>query len=255
MTRKRNLIVAAVLTLASALESGEGFAARPREVRVVGARVHFGDLVPDSDSAAAAVDLGPSPLAGCSRIVTRSDILTALAAQKVEPPSHLPDAVRVVRQAKHVLPAELDSLVRDAAKTTSLQRGVSLATVHADRPIDVVDGWTRVDVEIPHAPKKAGAFSTTAILSFFGADAEVLARVPVAIDLMVSAEGTAFDAPRGSQLTLVIRRNNVEVRIGAFAGADADVGDPVPAQLRPSGRVVHARLVDRREALALEVSP
>jgi hypothetical protein len=105
---------------------------------------------------------------------------------------------------------------------------------------------------VPRAPKKAGPFMTMAVLSFFGADAEVLARVPVPIELGVSADAITFDTSRGNPLTLVIRRPLVEVRIGAFAGADADIGDPVPVQLRPSGRVVRARLLSKDEALAVE---
>jgi hypothetical protein len=227
-------------------------AAPPREVRLVGARVHLGDVVPGADASIAGVDVGPSPLAGCSRIVTRADLLTALGARQLAAPAHLPDAVRVVRQAKHVVPSELDTIVSDAIKEKSLPRGVTLDAVRAERAIDVIDGWTRVDVDVPRPPKKAGPFATTAFLSFYGAEAEVLARVPVPVELAVSAEGTAYDAARGRPVTLVIRRSLVEVRIGAFAGADADVGDPVPIQLRPSGRVVRARLLSKDEALALE---
>jgi hypothetical protein len=232
--------------------SAESPAAPPRQVRLVGARVHVGDVVPNADASIAGVDVGPSPLAGCSRIVTRADIVTALDARQLPVPAQLPDAVRVVRQAKHVAPSEMDMLVRDAIKEKSLRRGVTLDAVRAERAVDVIDGWTRVDVDVPRAPKKAGPFATTAFVSFYGAEAEVLARFPVPIDLAVSEEGTAYDTTRGAPVTLVIRRSLVEVRIGAFAGADADIGDSVPIQLRPSGRVVRAKLLSRDEALAVE---
>ncbi len=232
--------------------AADSAASPPREVRLVGARVHVGDVVPGSDAAVAGVDLGPSPIAGCSRIVTRADILTALGARQLPVPAQLPDAVRVVRQAKHVAPSEVNTLVRDAVNAKALRRGVTLDAVRADHPIDVIDGWSRVDVDLPRAPKKAGPFATVAVLSFFGAEAEVLARVPVPVELSVSTEGTAFDTTRGAPVTLVIRRPLVEVRVGAFAGADADIGDALPIQLRPSGRVVRARLVGKDEALAVE---
>lgn len=250
MSRRASFAVA-ILALCSGATSASS-ASPPREVRLVGARVHVGDVLPNADRAVAGVDLGPSPVAGCSRIVTRTDILTALGARQLPIPPALPDAVRVVRQAKRVAPAEVNALVRDAAKTRTLPRGVTLDDVRAERPIDVIDGWSHVDVDLPRPPKKAGAFATVAVLSFFGADAEVLARVPVPVQLGVSAEGIAFDAPRGTPITLIIRRPLVEVRVGAFAGADADVGDAVPVQLRPSGRVVPARLLNKDEALATE---
>jgi hypothetical protein len=230
----------------------ESSAAPPRQIRLVGARVHVGDVMPDADASIAGVDVGPSPLAGCSRIVSRADVVTALRARELPVPAQIPDAVRVVRQAKHIVPAEMDALVRDAMKDKTLQRGVTLDSVHSEHPVDVIDGWTRIDVDVPRAPKKAGAFATTAFVSFYGAEAEVLARVPVPVELAVSEAGTAYDASRGAPVTLVIRRQLVEVRVGAFAGADADVGDAVPIQLRPSGRVVRARLLSKDEALAVE---
>jgi hypothetical protein len=243
----------AVAFLAACLgAASDSSAAPPREVRLVGARVHVGDVVQGADAAVAGVDLGPSPVAGCSRIVTRADILAALGARQLPVPPARPDAVRVVRQAKRVAASEVNALVRDAVKTKSLRRGVTLDAVRAERAIDVIDGWSRVDVDLPRPPKKAGPFATVAVLSFFGADAEVLARVPVPVELGVSTDGTAFDAARGTPVTLIIRRPLVEVRVGAFAGADADVGDAVPIQLRPSGRVIRARLLSRDEALATE---
>jgi hypothetical protein len=250
MTARATLALA--LLVAALGGAREASASPPREVKVVGARIHIGDVIPGAETTIAGVDLGPSPVAGCSRIVTRSDILAALDARQATPPLGLPDAVRVTRQAKHVLPSEMDSIVRDAVATKALPRGVTLTAVRADRAVDVVDGWSRVDVDLPRPPKKVGPFVTTAIASFFGAEAEVLARVPVVVELAVSQEGVAFDAPRGAAVTLIVRRTLVEVRVGAFAGADADVGDALPVQLRPSGRVVRARLVSKDEALAVE---
>jgi Chaperone for flagella basal body P-ring formation len=223
----------------------------PRQVVVCATRVHLGDLVANADATAAAIDLGPSPAAGVSRLITRADIIAALAARIATVPAGLPDAVRVLRKVKHLAPEDLDAVVREALATRTLGRGVTLASVRADRAQDVAAGWTRVEVEAPRAPKKVGPFTTTAIVSMFAGD-EVVARLLVPIDLAVSDEGATFDAPRGASLTLVIRRTFVEVRAAGFAAADADVGDPVNVQLRPSGRLVRARLVSRDEALAVE---
>ena len=53
-------------------------------------------------------------------------------------------------------------------------------------------------------------------------------------------------------LGLVVRKGLVEVSIAGVAGSDADVGGVLPVVLRPSGRVLRARAVDRDHALALE---
>jgi flagella basal body P-ring formation protein FlgA len=244
--------LALALALCAGLAAAEpGLGAVPREVMVTHTRVSVGDLIPNADAAIAAVDLGPAPAAGVSRLITRADIVAALQAKQVTSAAPLPDAVRVVRKVKHLAPPDVDALVRTAAASKDLGRGVTLATVRTNRTIDVADGWTRIDVDVPRAPKKAGTFSTIAIASLFAGD-EVIARFPVSLDLSVSAEGAAFDAPRGSVVTLIVRRSFVEVRASGVAGADADVGETVPVQLRPSGRVVRARLVSRDEAVALE---
>ncbi len=244
-------LLASLLVLAGALGATSGDAATPRQLVVTGTRIHVRDIVPDADAAAGEIDLGPSPAAGGSRLVTRADIVAALDAKQVAAPPALPDAVRVLRGARHLAASDVNSIVQTALGPKALGRGVTLTAVRADRAFDVADGWTRVDVDVPRAPKKAGPFATTGIASFFAGD-DVIARLPVRLELAVSAEGATYDTARGAALTLIVRRTLVEVRAAAFAAADADVGDAIPVQLRPSGRVVRARLVSKDEAVALE---
>lgn len=224
----------------------------PRDVAVTGTRVHLGDLLANVDATEAAVDLGPSPAAGGSRLVSRAEIVSLLNAQHLAPPAAIPDAVRVVRRARHLQPAELEVIVRDAIGSRPLGRGVSLTAVRIPRAVDVADGWSNVEVDVPRAPKKVGAFTTTAIASFFTRAGEVIGRVAAPVELTVSPNGALYDSTRGSAVTLVLRRGLVEVRAAGVAMADADVGDVVPVQLRPSGRVLRARLITTDEALAVE---
>ncbi len=248
----KKLALTIALALLSAPAGGWAAAAAPRDVPVTGTRVHVGDVVPDADGAAAGVDVGPSPTAGGSRIITRAEIAAALGAKQIAAPASLPDAVRVVRKAKRLGAADMDAIVRSALGGRPLGRGVRLTAVRFDRPVDVADGWSRVDVDVPRAPKRVGPFVTTAIASFFAGDADVTARVPVLVELDVSPDGAAYDTARGSAVTLVVSRGAVEVRAAGVTTADADVGDLVPVQLRQSGRVLRARLTARDEALAVE---
>jgi hypothetical protein len=227
-------------------------AAPPQEVAVTGTRIRVGDVAPSVDAAIAAVDIGPSPTPGASRLVTKNDVVAALTAKLIPVPATLPDAVRVVRKAQHISPAELDGLVRGALNDKPLGHGVTLAAVRVAHPVDVADGWAHIDVDVPHAPKRQGAFTTTAIASFYTAEGEAIARVPVPMELAVSADGALYDTPRGASVTLVIRRNYIEVRTTGMTTADADLGDAVPVQLRPSGRVLRARLTAKDEAVAIE---
>lgn len=249
----RASIAASVLTALALLASpAPAAAAPPQEVAVVGTRIHVGDVASSADASVAAVDIGPSPSPGGSRLVTKSDIVAVLTAKNLAIPATLPDAVRIVRKAQHLSPAELDGLVRGALNDKPLGHGVTLTAVHAAHGVDVADGWARLDVDVPHPPKHQGPFTTTAIASFYTPDGEAIARVPVPLELAVSAEGALYDTPRGASVTLVIRRNYIEVRTTGMTTADADLGDAVPVQLRSSGRVLRARLTAKDEAVAIE---
>ncbi len=171
--------------------------AAPREVLVVGSRVHVGDLVANASESAAAVEVGPAPAPGASRLVTRADIVSALSAKQVIVPPLLPDVVRVVRKVRHLASSEVDAIVRLAMVASPLGKGVTLSAVHVDHAVDVADGWSRVVMDVPRAPKRVGAFHTTAIASFF-ADSELLGRIVVPLDLSVSTEGAEYDVLRGS---------------------------------------------------------
>jgi hypothetical protein len=223
--------------------------AAPREVSVTGGRIHVRDVVPNADAAVADIDLGPAPLAGASRLIGRADILAALDGHPA--PKTLPTVVRVLRKVRHLAPAELDALVRDSLAPDALHAGVSLHAVRSDHAVDVAEGWTRITVDVPRPPKKVGPFATTAVVTFFQ-DALTLARLYVPVDLDVDAEGAAYDCPRGHAVTLVLRRDLVEIHVAAQGIADADVGDPLPVKVRDSGKTMRARLTSRDEALALE---
>ncbi len=241
------LIVAGALSAAAPSN-----AAAPRQVTIAGTRIHLADVMPGADSSIASLDLGPSPVAGAARLVTRDEIVAALDARQLPVGRDVPQAVRVVRKTKRLAPAEVDALVRGALATKNLRRGISIDAVRIDHPVDVADGWTSVDVQMPRAPKRVGSFATTAVVTFLSAEREPLARIAVPVALAVTAEAAVFDAPRGTALTLVVRRDLIEVRVPATAETDADVGNPLPVQVRLSGHTVRARLVGRDEAIALE---
>lgn len=240
------------LAMSALLVAAPAGAAAPREVVVQGTRVHAIDVLPSALGAAGSVDIGPSPTAGGSRIVTRAEIEAAFAAKQLPTPPAIPDVVRVVRKTRRLAPADLEALVRGAIATRPLGKGVRLAAVRTDHPTDVAEGWARVDVDVPRAPKRVGAFVTTAIASFFSDEGEVTARVPIPVELAISEEGATYDSARGGAVTLIVRRGYIEVRAAGVAMADADIGDVVPVQLRASGRVLRGRLVARDEAVALE---
>ncbi len=248
-----NLRALFALCMAASLSTTAPSHALPlRQIEVVGARIRMGDILPDAVGRTASFDLGPSPQTGGSRLLTRGDLVAAFDHEHLAVPRGLPDAVRVVRKTRHLAAWDVDALVRTAMASKPMHTGVVLAMVSAERALDVADGYARVDVDMPRAPKRAGAFSTSVVLSFVDSDEQVLSRVTVPVVLAVSEQGAAYDTPRGSSVTLVVRRNLVEVRVPGVSTVDGDVGDPVTVQLQGSGRQMHARLVSKDEALATE---
>lgn len=244
--RTRPTLLAA-LALSLGVASAE--ASPPSQVTVTGARVLVGDVVRGAPSDSASVDLGPSPSVGGSRLIDRATILRALREHAATEPSQIPEAVRVVRLARTVSATELERLTRAGLSQRPLPRGASLTAVRASRGLDVPAGWDAVTAELPRLPRRTGALSTTALVTF-RAGSEVLGRASVQVDLMLPPAAAAPELARGAAVTLVVRQGLVEIRVGASAGADADVGDTLPVILRPSGRVLRARLIERDTALA-----
>jgi hypothetical protein len=250
----RMSLITFVLVFVLALAARAASGATPlREVGVHGGRVHLGDLMPKAPADARNVDLGPSPSAGGSRIVDRSEIERALRDRNTPVPAGIPDAVRVVRRTVRLAPQDLESSAREAIAKAALPEGVSLTAVRPSRAIDVPEGWTRVTADVTRPPHHAGPFATTVILAFEGEEG-VLARVPVAIVLDVSEAAASFDVTRGASIRLVVRRGLIEVSVSGTTTLDADVGTLVPVLVPTTGRVVRARLIDKDHAEPVEGS-
>jgi hypothetical protein len=239
----------AVLTSLLALAGAAN--ASPTRVTVEGTRVQVGDLLHDAPPEAAGIDLGPAPAVGGTRLIARDEIVEALRAHQSTPTARLPESVRVTRAARTLHPDELDRMVRAALPRERLPRGAALRDVRPPQSVTVPAGWTAVSVELARPPRRVGPFSATAYLDLRRGD-ELIARVPVRVDLTLSAEAATPDLARGAAVTLVVRHGLVEVRASGSATADADVGETLPVMLRPSGRIIRARLIEPALAVALE---
>ncbi len=224
-------------------------AASPRPIEINTARVRLRDLG-IKELATQDVDLGPAPPLGSTRTIERGEISRALAAAHAPPSSRLPDRVRVVRKGRHLVPADIDRLVRAAVDPTRLPKGATIALVRG-AAIEVPDGFDRVSAELPALPRRSGSVMVTASVSFLQ-EGVVLARVAVPVEIAIPAEALIPDGSKGAPILLIVRRGLVEVSIGGVAGADGDAGGVLPVLLRPSGRVVRAHVVDKDHAVAIE---
>ena len=223
----------------------------PRTIEITTTHVHFHDLgvagtsMPD-------VDLGPTPALGMTRTIDRDEVARALTAAGALSLPKLPAQFRIARKARRLATSDIDKLVRDAIEPARIPRGATLAAVRAIA-LTVPEGYDRVSVDLPAMPRRVGTVTVTAAVAFL-AQGDVLARITVPVDLTVTAEALVPDVAKGAAITLLVRRGLVEVSIGAVAGADGDTGGTIPVLLKPSGRVVRSRVIDKDHALSLEES-
>jgi hypothetical protein len=221
------------------------------EALVTGNRVHLSDVVKNAPADLADLDLGAAPAAGGSRIFDKGDLALALG-DKVSKVT-LPNAIRIVRKMHKLDIAEIVKATMDGVAHMTLWHGVTLAKVRPLHATEVPEGWTKIDIEIPKPPRRAGELSTNATLSF-ETDGETTAKVIVPIELTLSEDAAKPDVAHGSQIQLVVKRGLVEVATPATAGADGDAGDVISVTVQASNRVLRARVQDSTHVVALEGS-
>jgi hypothetical protein len=216
-------------------------------VEVLGPRVTLADLAPSACDDGAAVDLGPAPAPGGSRLLARAELDAAARDAKVTC-RRLPSAVRVVRKMRSLDARALEALAREGLEG-SLPRGASLARVRAPRAVTVADGWDRVEAIVPRTPRRRGTFATTVRLRLERAGAEI-GSLDVPVELALSEAAEAADVEKGAPLSVIVASGLVQVTAAAIAGASGDAGSIIPVTIRTSGRVLRARIVDRTRAVA-----
>ncbi len=223
--------------------------ARVTEVSLTGPRILLSDLLPGI-AGADAVDLGAVPGSGGSRLFEQRELVAALKEHELAAPKKLPDGVRVLRKMRTLSRAELEAATRTAGNA-GLPRGVTLSTIRPPGSVAVPDGWTSTRLEMGKPPRRTGSWSTSAML-VLAKDAEVLARIPVGMDVTLGAEAAISDVTHGASVTLVIRTGPVEVSTSALVGADGDIGAVVPVTVKSSGRPLRARVLDHDHVLLEE---
>ncbi len=219
-------------------------------VQIRGARVRAKDIL---GPAAADVDLGATPPVGASRVIERADIERAYAAANVPAPKMIPSAVRVTRKMRRLEAAEVSAAIRLALDETTLPHNATLLAVRA-QAADVPADFERVALDLPPLPRRSGVITVHSPVRLLGEDGATIQRLVVPLEIALPAEAAIPDVAKGASVSLVIRKGLVELTVGAVATADADVGGIVGIMIKPSGRVVRARLLDKSHAVALEDS-
>lgn len=157
------------------------------------------------------------------------------------------------KKMRRLTPADLEAMVRDASSNARLPRGAQITAVRSRTPFEV-PSFVTMTAEITPPARRAGTVTTTAVLTFKD-DTNIVARELITLDVAIPREALVRDVTKGASITLIIDRGLVEVTAPGVAGADADIGDVVPVLLKPSGRVMRAKLTAKDKAIAIDVTP
>jgi len=237
-----------ILLLAALATLSTGVSARGvRTIDVVSPRITLGQIMTRLSGEVADLDLGPAPRPNGSRLIQRKEIQKALDEAGFIDVKHVPGAVRVRRKMETLDAKKVQELVEE---NLIVKKGVTLEKLRPRPSTRVPAGYDTVTATVPKVPRRKGRWSTSTSLNFY-VGTERVARISVPATFDVSAEAAKPDVKKGSPVLLVVRAGQIEVRIKGTAGAPADVGDKLPITLRPSGRIVQARLVTKSRAVAL----
>jgi hypothetical protein len=210
-------------------------------------RVQLADIMTAPSNELGAVDLGPAPPPGSTRLIARSEILKRLSAAGHSGKGlTLPHSVRVKSASKTLSTDELSALARPVI-LGQLKPGVSLSKLRVTRAVVVSPGAVVGSVKLPRLPKRVGPFQTTAILSFEH-DGQLTANVPLSITLEVSEQATRSLVEKGNMVALVIERGAARITAKGVALSDSDLGQVAQFKVLKTRKLVRSRVVSRHQA-------
>ncbi len=249
------LLILATLVRAATAEGGgprlvAGASAPTPRLEVRGARIHATDLLGPS---APELDLGPTPPVGSTRLIERVEIERAYEAASVAAPKSIPTALRVSRKTRKLDATEVTAAIRLAVAEKTLPKSAELSAVRATAT-EVPADFERVAIDLPVFPRRAGSVKVQAPVRFLGEGGATLQKTVVPLEFTLPPEAAFADVVKGAPMSLTLRRGLVEVTVTGVATADADVGSILGFMIKPSGRVIRGRVVDKTHALALEDS-
>lgn len=222
----------------------------PGTAEVKGSRIRSAEIL---GASVVDIDLGPSPSVGSARILERAEIERAYETANATMPKKIPASVRVTRKTKRFSPGDVANLVRAALADKPIAKGGVLQNVRASG-VEVPADFDHVNVELQQVPRRAGIVSVPANVTFLAEDGATLFKSIVPVEIALPADAAHADILRGQPVTLVLRKGLVEIAIGGVAGSDTDVGSVFQVTLKPSGRVIRARAIDKDHAVSLEDS-
>lgn len=235
-----------VLTFTAACAAS--FPLRAETSRTVDAgEILLGDVIPNASEETKSVGLGKAPPPGASRLMSKSEIVSILEAQKVSTEGlKIPDSVRIVRQSKRFTQKELEKLAAPAI-LNAIPRGVRVEKLEIRRGLTLPPSAAVEGVKMPKLPKKAGKSRITVTVEVTH-DGNIVARVPVSLSLDISEEASKAAVERGARVDLVIERGPARITAAAIAMTDGDIGEVIQFKVESTRKLVSGRVESTRFA-------
>jgi len=199
----------------------------------------------------AALDLGPAPPPGSSRLLSRAEVEEQLRAAGDDAKNlRMPSALRVKSAAKRWSPDELREAVTPRLMA-ALPPGLSFKSAKLSRAIVTSPSVSIGDAHFPKFPKRSGELTITASVDLEQDGATVM-RLPVTVVVLVSEAATRPAASKGARVNLVIEHGPARVTALATALSDTELGALGLFRVASTQRVLRARLLSADSAQVVQ---
>ena len=199
----------------------------------------------------AALDLGPAPPPGSSRLLSRSEVEEQLRAAGDDAKSlRMPSALRVKSASKRWSPEDLREAVTPRLMA-ALPPGLTFKTAKLNRALVTSPSVVIGAAHFPKFPKREGELTLTATVDLQQNGVTVL-RVPVTVVVLVTEAATHAAASKGARVNLVIQHGAARVTALATALSDTELGGLGLFRVASTQRVLRARLLSADSAEVVE---
>lgn len=210
-------------------------------------RVLLSDVAPHVPQGLARIDIGRAPPPGRSRYFSYEEMSSRLRSAGVAASSlKLPRGIRIKSEARQFSPEELMRLVEGPLRE-SLPPGVNLERAVVTQPRLLSPTIGVGEVRLPRFVMKKGKQTQTGTVELLWGK-QVALRLPVRMSVSVEEIAVGQVVKRGSNVTLSIRRGNVEISAVARTLSTGRVGDLVSVRVGVTKKVMSARLVSSERA-------
>lgn len=206
---------------------------------VAGSRISLADIVPDVSTEAKGVDLGPTPPAGSSRLITPSEVETA--ARQAGFSVRVAESVRVFAATKLWTPLELREALRMKLER-ALPAHARLRDFVPPRKLLTTSSAELSRVVVGPVPSRQGVFQTSVIVEVT-ASGRIEHRLAVPVSLELREAPKPVELAQGTVVSLIVQLGSAQISTAALTLEPAAVGSVALVRVVKTRKTLRARLL------------